>query len=589
MQGYEDSVRSFLAQYHVEVTQYQFDALVSFTYNLGTNWFDPSSRICSYLIDGIDHYTDMEIVNAIGIWCHTGEKINNLLIERRMAEAKLFLYDDYGNGDTHHYNYLIFNAGDGSMDDDIIFYEQGKPYGALPEAKRVGYIFAGWHTDSGEQIGSDAKAGENRTVFASWSGGIGPVRSSPYSDVSEKDWFYTYVNELSNNGVISGYPDGTFKATNSVTCGEALKLILRAAGYDAQNAATGSHWASGYLKIALSKGLINAKDIPDLGAAISRVLIARIAANALGLSDTKIETPFADTSDGCVLSLYEAGIIEGSKGAGGLVYKPKSSITRAEISAIVSRISSADIEVKHNQQIQYGSYSVDVLKDVPVSRYDSDCFNMVDGVMRYDSSEIKSHTGIDVSEYQGEIDWQKVKASGIDYTIIRLGNRGYTAGGIYLDSYFESNIKGALDAGLDVGVYFFSQAITVEEAREEAQFVLTHLKGYDITYPVVFDWEDLGTASARTNGLESETLSQCATAFCDMISEAGYMPMIYFTSYIGYVKYDLSRVQDYEFWFAQYSGTPSFYYDYQMWQYTSSGTVDGISGDVDMNVCFKNY
>ena len=182
---------------------------------------------------------------------------------------------------------------------------------------------------------------------------------------------------------------------------------------------------------------------------------------------------------------------------------------------------------------------------------------------------------------------KKVKASGIDFAIIRLGYRGYTEGSIYQDSNFESNIKEALDAGLEVGVYFFSQAITAKEAQEEADFVLSRLKGYDITFPVVFDWEALGKTSARTYGLDTDTLCECAVVFCDKVAAAGYTPMVYFTSYIGYIKYDLSRIMDYKFWFAQYSATPSFYYDYQMWQYTSRGKVDGISGDVDMNIYFS--
>jgi len=583
----EDSVGDFIDENRIELTQHQFDALVSFTYNLGTSWMNSSNRLRSCLIDGAGNDTDIEIVNAIGIWCHSGGTINDLLIERRLAEAMLFLYDDYESGGAQNYSYLYFDAGDGHIEYDIVFYERGKPYGTLPEAERAGYAFAGWRLDGGEQIGPAGTAAENRTVFASWDGETETVAQSPYPDVSGKDWFYSYVTELSNSGVFSGYPDGTFQASRAVNCGEALKLILRAAGFGEQKAA-GSHWASGYQSLAVSKGLVVLKDIPDLNASISRRLIAQIAAKALRLTEASIATPFSDTSDGYVLSLFEAGIIEGSRDdSGNLKYKPESSITRAELSAIVWRINNTGIEIEEKPQIQYGSYSVDVLESVPVASYDTGRFYTEGGLMRYDSSEVETRAGIDVSEYQGKIDWEKVKASGIEFAIIRLGYRGYTEGGIYPDSCFDSNIKGALDAGLEVGVYFFSQAITVEEALEEAEFVLTRLEGYHITYPVVFDWEVIGKSSARTYGLDTDTLSQCAVAFCDKMADAGYAPMIYFTSYAGYVKYDLSRLKGYEFWFAQYSATPSFYYDYQMWQYTSSGKVDGISGNVDMNIYFS--
>ena len=158
-----------------------------------------------------------------------------------------------------------------------------------------------------------------------------------------------------------------------------------------------------------------------------------------------------------------------------------------------------------------------------------------------------------------------------------------------LDRNFQSNLEGAMSVGLDVGVYFFSQAITPEEAAEEAEFVLSYLDGYELTYPVVFDWEVIGQESARTYGLDTETLCACANTFCSMVEEAGYRPMIYFNSYAGYVKYDLSQVLDYDFWFAQYSQVPTFYYDFQMWQYSSQGRVDGISGDVDLNLSFVDY
>ena len=124
----------------------------------------------------------------------------------------------------------------------------------------------------------------------------------------------------------------------------------------------------------------------------------------------------------------------------------------------------------------------------------------------------------------------------------------------------------------------------VEEALEEADFVLEAIRDCNITGPVVFDWEVIGKKEARTYGLDTDTLCAAANAFCSRIREAGYQPMIYFNAYAGYVKYDLSRVLDYPFWFAQYKAQPDFYYDFQLWQYTSSGKVDGIQGNVDMDV-----
>ena len=161
-----------------------------------------------------------------------------------------------------------------------------------------------------------------------------------------------------------------------------------------------------------------------------------------------------------------------------------------------------------------------------------------------------------MSYYQEDIDWRAVKNSGIDFVMIRLGYRGYETGKLVLDSRFREYVSGATAAGLDVGIYFFSQAITVEEAREEARFVLSNLQGYAVTYPVVFDWEIIGVKPARTDDLHPQLLTAAARAFCDTVAAAGYTPAIYFTKYLGYVSYDIGRLGDYDFWFAEYTDAP---------------------------------
>ena len=173
--------------------------------------------------------------------------------------------------------------------------------------------------------------------------------------------------------------------------------------------------------------------------------------------------------------------------------------------------------------------------------------------------------------------------------MIRIGGRGYGNGQLYEDTNFEENIEGALDAGLDVGVYFFSQAISVEEAREEAAYLLERIAPYDITYPVVFDWEVIGKSNARADNLDTDTLGACANAFCEAVAAAGYEPMIYVSLNTGYLKYDLRQIDQYDLWLAEYDDAPTFYYNFQMWQYTSSGTVAGIDGDVDLNLSFVHY
>ena len=194
--------------------------------------------------------------------------------------------------------------------------------------------------------------------------------------------------------------------------------------------------------------------------------------------------------------------------------------------------------------------------------------------------------GVDVSYYQGDIDWKQVKESGIEFAIIRLGYRGYgQEGKLAEDKMFHENIQGALDAGLKVGVYFFSQAITVEEALEEADYILKRIKSYDITMPVVFDWEYI-SAEARTANMDRETLTACYVAFCGRIAEAGYTPMSYFNTYQARDLMDLTQLEDYPFWLALYSSRMTFPYRIEMWQYTDSGTVPGIEGKVDINLYF---
>lgn len=228
--------------------------------------------------------------------------------------------------------------------------------------------------------------------------------------------------------------------------------------------------------------------------------------------------------------------------------------------------------------------------DVPKNEFAQEAFVSVGGFTIYTASGAASHIGIDVSTFQGEIDWTQVKASGVEFAMIRAGFRGYgESGAIHEDAHFIQNLQGALGAGLEVGVYFFSQAITEEEAQEEAQSVLHWISPYKITYPVVFDWETVEDPAARTHSLEPELVSNCAKAFCGAVQEAGYTPMIYFNRHQGYNVYDLAQLSGYEFWLAGYTAIPDFTYSFQMWQYSSEGAVPGIEGPVDLNLCMVDY
>ena len=200
--------------------------------------------------------------------------------------------------------------------------------------------------------------------------------------------------------------------------------------------------------------------------------------------------------------------------------------------------------------------------------------------------------GIDVSEHQLEIDWAQVGLQNYDFAYIRAGRRGYTQGGIFEDEYFRKNYQGAKGCGLDLGVYFFSQAISISEAIEEANWVLDLVKDYPVSLPIVFDWEKQEASDSRTADIPGSTVTDCAVAFCETIKNAGYEPCVYLNRIPGYYTFDISRLQNYKIWFALPCNPPdiihpSFYYRIDMWQYTADATVPGISVGTDVNYIFE--
>lgn len=198
-----------------------------------------------------------------------------------------------------------------------------------------------------------------------------------------------------------------------------------------------------------------------------------------------------------------------------------------------------------------------------------------------------SWLGVDVSEYQGDIRWSQVAQTDVEFAMIRVGFRAWgSAGELHTDAKALQNLAGAGEAGLKLGVYFFSQAISVEEAREEARYVLELLDGMPLELPVVFDWETVPAEDARTAFMTPSLLNACAQAFCDEIAAAGYRPMVYFNQDFAKRMYDLQTLQEagYDFWLAMYTSTMTYPYRLDMWQYTSGGTVAGIDGLVDLNL-----
>lgn len=197
--------------------------------------------------------------------------------------------------------------------------------------------------------------------------------------------------------------------------------------------------------------------------------------------------------------------------------------------------------------------------------------------------------GIDVSKYQGEIDWKQVAEAGVQFAVIRMGYRGMNEGTLSVDPYFVRNVTEADKYGIKVGIYFFSQAVTVEEACEEAEFVLDNIREYNITYPVAFDTERVAGSNARANSLSVKDRTDICIAFCKTVADEGYVPMIYANTKYMLMGLELERLKEYELWYALYSDTITYPYRFEMFQYSDKGTVPGISGNVDLDISFKDY
>ena len=238
-------------------------------------------------------------------------------------------------------------------------------------------------------------------------------------------------------------------------------------------------------------------------------------------------------------------------------------------------------------------YNAPLLGDVPECTYDPGCLvtDEKTGYKHYtdEADHVTARPGIDVSEFQGEeIDWKKVRDAGFEFVILRIGYRAYgESGALVLDAMYEKNVKAALDAGLEVGVYFFSQAITEDEAQEEAQFVLDHIRPYNITGPVVYDTEEIKWDTYRAEDNTSEEYTKYCRVFCDAVEAAGYEPMIYCNMKWMAFTLDMEELAGYDFWYADYYDVPQCPYDYKIWQYSETGVVPGINGNVDLNLWFQ--
>lgn len=269
--------------------------------------------------------------------------------------------------------------------------------------------------------------------------------------------------------------------------------------------------------------------------------------------------------------------------------KSNSSSSQAATAATDTTVKTTGNKI-HINDSTLGEIWITELDGVPVNKLDNNNFSTDSNLICYnENGKAASSEGIDISSYSGNIDWKKVKESGIDFAMIRVGGRGYgEKGEMYTDERALEYINGAKAEGIKVGAYFFSQAVSTEEAIEEADYVKSVLGDITLDYPVAYDWEIIKDDDARTDSVSASQATECARAFCDRVKELGYTPILYSPSRELYFKYDLSRLADIDIWYCEYANVPTFYYEFSMWQYSATGTIDGIEGAVDLNICFTN-
>ena len=243
-------------------------------------------------------------------------------------------------------------------------------------------------------------------------------------------------------------------------------------------------------------------------------------------------------------------------------------------------------EILHFVDVYGQLYEVEIRPEIEKHTYNLDGF-VHDGYrLSYTGDDHYTYRlGVDVSEHQGDIDWEKVKAAGYDFAFIRVGYRGYgEAGRLCIDAMFHQNIVEAQSVGIDVGVYFFAQAVNEAEAEEEADLVLQQLAGYQLQLPVVYDPESILDDEARTDNVSGEQFTKNTAVFCQKIKEAGYQPAIYSNMLWEAYELDLKVLEEYPIWYADYELKPQTPYRFEFWQYTNQGAVDGIEGETDLNI-----
>ena len=398
----------------------------------------------------------------------------------------------------------------------------------------------------------------------------------PFADTERiPDYAAPSVAVMSTLGYVGGDPAGNFNPDASITRAEFVTILSRMVDVLVQESGIYEEDFEGNV-------MLSAVD----GAEFSGLHISGDLMIAPGVSG--IVTLRDVTMDGQIRNLGEAAVVE--------ITTP----TLPEIPETGEPIDPLDVytptQTTGETILFQDKYTIPVYADrTPIAVGEGD-FRWEDDRLVYTGDAFETRFGIDVSAYQnrateGGIDWEAVADDGVDFVMVRAGFRGTSSGSLNADMFYGENITGAMEAGLETGVYFFAQAITVEEAIEEAEFVIELLEEYDIDGPVAYDWE-MKDSTYRVYGTTPEMATACAIAFCETIATAGYTPMIYAGGYVSYIKYDQGAIEKYMSWYPEYKSSsseklyPVFLYQMDYWQFSSNCIIEGISGRVDGNLHF---
>ena len=400
----------------------------------------------------------------------------------------------------------------------------------------------------------------------------------PYADADKiAEYARPAVAEMTVRGYLNDVRDGNFRPTDPITRAEIINILSNMIDTLVQTMDPVTGDVAGTLMINSADGA-TLTDMTIHG----DLIVAPGVTGDIGISNVAVE--------GYIRNFGTASFVE--------VQGPENVPTEPEKPAIQP----GDVYTPGattGKTILYSGKEIPIYEGREPLRLHEGDFYWNNGRLNYIGGDFDTRFGIDVSAYQnrasGEsktIDWDAVRDDGVEFVMVRVGYRGTgQAGTLNQDEFYARNIDGAMAAGLETGVYFFAQAITVEEAIEEADFVIELLKDREINGPVAYDWE-MHDSSYRVYGTLPEMATACAIAFCERIKEAGYTPMIYAGQYVSYIKYDQGAIAPYLSWYPEYKSEsseklyPTLYYQMDYWQFSSNCYVNGIGGRVDGNLQF---